>query len=157
MIERGVGRVIQVSSQGHRFGGLNLSDLDWARRPYLGLRAYGAAKTAQLLCTWEFADQLTGTGVTIVAMHPGAVKSNVGNNNGPLYRWFKRTFVAPTLDEVEISGIALHTLAAAAEVHHGRYHNLTRLEKPAPHALDREVGREVWELSQALAERFGTT
>ena len=81
-------RIIQVNSEGHRFGGLALDDLNWTRRPYIGLRAYGASKIAQLLATWEFADRLKGTGVTINAMHPGDVKSNIGNNNGPLYRWF---------------------------------------------------------------------
>lgn len=153
MVQRGQGRIIQVSSQGHRFFGLDLSDLDWARRRYVGLLGYGAAKTAQLLCTWEFADQLQGTGVTIVAMHPGAVRSNVGHNNGRLYRWFKRTFVEPGLDDVSIAGIALHTLATEP-VEHGRYYDLTHLEKPAPHALDRELGRQVWERSHALADRF---
>ncbi len=153
MVQRGRGRVIQVNSQGHRFFGLNLSDLDWARRRYVGLLGYGAAKTAQLLCSWEFADQLQGTGVTLVAMHPGAVRSNVGMNNGRLYRWFKHIFVDPGLDDASSSGIALHTLATQP-LEHGRYYNLTHLEKPAPHALDRELGRQVWERSHALADRF---
>ena len=54
------GRVLQVNSQGHRFGGLNLADLDWRRRFYVGLLAYGASKTAQLLSVWELADRLAG-------------------------------------------------------------------------------------------------
>jgi hypothetical protein len=32
----------------------------------------------------------------------------------------------------------------------GRYFNLTIDEKPAPHALDREVGKKVWQISEAL-------
>jgi len=160
------GRIIQVNSQGHRFFGLNLGDLDWARRPYMGLRAYGAAKTAQLLCTWEFADRLasahdTATTTaeprpTIVAMHPGAVLTNVGNNNGRLYRWFQDTFVRKNLDDVTISGLALHYLAAAPHVEgvSGKFFNLTHLEKPAPHALDRELGRQVWKVSNEIVDRY---
>ncbi len=146
-------RIIQVNSQGHRFAGLNLDDLDWRRRPYIGLRAYGAAKTAQLLCAWEFADRLAGSGITINAMHPGAVKTNVGNNNGKLYRWFQRTFVWNSLQDVHISGIALHWLAAAPELEQttGRFFNLTYDEKPAPHALDRELGKKVWDLSCTIS------
>ncbi len=147
------GRIIQVNSQGHRFFGLKLDDLDWQRRLYRGLQAYGAAKTAQLLCCWEFADQLRGTKVTINAMHPGAVKTNVGNNNGRLYRWYNRTFVWRTLADASISGIALHYLAASPELAgvSGKYFNLTREEKPAPHALDRELGKQVWRASCKLS------
>jgi NAD(P)-dependent dehydrogenase (short-subunit alcohol dehydrogenase family) len=161
MVERGAGRIIQVNSQGHRFFGLNLKDLDWKRRPYIGLRAYGAAKTAQLLCTWEFADGLdarfdTGSGPTINAMHPGAVRTDVGKNNGRLYNWFQDTFVRKGLDDVDISGIALHYLAAAAELDgvRGKFFNLTHEEKPAPHALDREFGRQVWDISNEIADRY---
>ena len=71
MMESAPARIIQVNSQGHRFGGLDLDDLNWERRRYQGLQGYGASKTAQLLTVWELADRLQGSGVTINAMHPG--------------------------------------------------------------------------------------
>lgn len=142
-------RIIQVNSQGHRFGGLDLEDLDWERRRYTGLRGYGASKTAQLLCLREFDDLLRGTGVTINAIHPGAVASGIGSNNGPLYRWFKKTFLSRSLGDPAISGQAILYLAAAPELAEtgGLYFNLTSPEKPAPHALDRVAGMRVWEES----------
>jgi retinol dehydrogenase-13 len=145
-------RIIQVNSQGHRFGGLRLDDLAWQKRHYTGLRGYGAAKTAQLLTVWHYAELLQGSGVTINAMHPGAVKSNIGNNNGRLYRWFKNTVTSRTLGDPVVSGQAIHYLATAPELKQisGQYFNLTHPEKPAPHALDREVGRRVWEESLRL-------
>jgi NAD(P)-dependent dehydrogenase (short-subunit alcohol dehydrogenase family) len=151
---QGRGRVIQVNSEGHRFSGLNLGDLDWRRRPYIGLRAYGAAKTAQLLCMHEFAEGLEGTGVTINAMHPGAIRSEVGQDNGPLYRWFSRTFIEPSLVDPSIAGLALHHLAAspALEGVSDRFFSLTTEEKPAPHALDRAFGREVFRVSSVMAD-----
>ena len=154
LVARGRGRIILVNSEGHRFSGLNLADLDWRRRPYIGLRAYGAAKTAQLLCMHEFADLLAGTGVTINAMHPGAVKSGVGMNNGPLYRWWSRVLIQPGLADPAISGIALHYLAAspALEGRSDCYFSLTTEERPAPHALDREFGREAFRISEAIAD-----
>lgn len=152
MRRAGAGRVIQVSSQGHRFGGLDLGDLDWRRRHYVGLRAYGASKTAQLLTVWEFADRLEGSGVSINAMHPGEVRTAIGSNNGPLYRWYQRRILGWWLKDVRISGESLHTLAAAPDLERvsGRYFNRTHLEMPAPHALDRDVGRAVWTLSHEL-------
>jgi len=146
-------RIIQVNSQGHRFGGLDVNDLGWEKRHYTGLRGYGASKTAQLLTVWEFADLLRGSGVTINAMHPGAVKSNIGSNNGPLYRWYKDKITSRTLGDPAVAGQAIHYLATAPELEtiSGQYFNLTHPERPAPHALDREVGRLVWEESLRLA------
>jgi len=145
-------RIIQVNSEGHRFGGLDLADLNWEHRRYNGYRSYGASKIAQLLTMWEFADRLQGSGVTINAMHPGDVKTNIGNNNGPLYRWFQRIVVGPMLKDPAISGEALYTLAASPELADvsGRFFHLTIDEKPAAPALNREMGRQVWEASLRL-------
>lgn len=152
MRHAGGGRILQVNSQGHRFGGLELRDLAWRRRIYLGLRAYGASKTAQLLTVWELADRLEGSGVTINAMHPGEVRTGIGLNNGPLYRWYQRRLIDPWLADARVAGESLHTLAAAPELAgvSGRYFNRTHLEKPAPHALDRVVGRALWETTMDL-------
>jgi NAD(P)-dependent dehydrogenase (short-subunit alcohol dehydrogenase family) len=145
-------RIIQVNSEGHRFGSVDLDDLAWQRHHYTGLRSYGASKTAQLLCVWEFADRLSGTGVTINAMHPGDVRTNIGNNNGPLYRLFKRTVIWLMLKDPAISGEALYYLAASPDMTgvSGRFFHLTIEEKPAAHALDRELGRRAWDASLAL-------
>ena len=152
MREGGSGRILQVNSQGHRFGGLNVTDLAWRRRFYTGLRAYGASKTAQLLSVWEFADRLEGSGLTINAMHPGEVRTGIGSNNGPLYRWYQRHVLGRWLGDVQISGESLHYLAAAPELTgvSGRYFNRTHPEKPAPHALDRAVGKRLWEETLVL-------
>jgi retinol dehydrogenase-13 len=145
-------RIIYVNSEGHRFGGLDLNDVNWERRFYIGLRSYGASKTAQLLTAWEFADLLRGSGVTINAMHPGDVRTNIGNNNGPLYRWWLHHVTWHILKDPVISGEALYYLVAAPELAEvsGRFFHLTIDEKPAAHALDRERGRKVWELSMRL-------
>ena len=145
-------RIIQVNSQGHRFGGLDLDDLNWDRRRYRGLQGYGASKTAQLLTVWDLADRLKGTGVTINAMHPGAVRTNIGMNNGLLYQWYQRYLLWPMLKDPRISGEALYYLAAAPEMADvsGRFFNLTIDERPASHALDRAIGKQVWKISETL-------
>jgi NAD(P)-dependent dehydrogenase (short-subunit alcohol dehydrogenase family) len=154
LLARPRARIIQINSQGHRFGGLDPDDLDWTRRrlTYSGFRSYGAAKTAQLLTVWELADRLRGTGVTINAVHPGAVRSNIGKDNGPLYRWYSRVLVQPGLADPAEAGEAIHWLAAdpSLEGVNGSYFDLTLPEKPAPHALDRGVGRVIFGSSLAL-------
>ncbi len=152
ILESAPARIIQINSQGHRFGGLDLNDLNWDRRRYRGLQGYGASKVAQLLTVWELADRLKGTGVTINAMHPGAVRTHIGMNNGLLFQWYQRYLIWPTLKDPRISGEAIYYLAAAPEMAavSGRFFNLTIDEKPAVHALDRALGKQVWRISEEL-------
>ncbi len=152
LMESAPARIIQVNSQGHRFGGLDLNDLNWEKRRYKGLQGYGASKTAQLLTVWELADKLQGSGVTVNAMHPGEVRTNIGMNNGLLYQWYQRYLLWWILKDPSISGKAIYYLAAAPEMAgvSGRFFNLTIDEKPAPHALDRSLGKRVWRISETL-------
>jgi len=145
-------RIIQVNSEGHRFGGLDIDDLNWEHRHYTGLRGYGASKMAQLLTVWEFADRLAGSGVTINAMHPGDVRTNIGRNNGLLYRAFTRLVVRPFLKDPAISGESLYWLAASPEMAEvgGKFFHLTVEEIPEARSRDRELGKRVWELSRKL-------
>ncbi len=149
MVESSPSRIIQVNSEGHRFNGLNLNDINWNKRFYTGLRSYGASKTAQLLTVWELAEELKGTGVTINAMHPGGVRTNIGNDNGRLYRWFLHNVTWHFLKDPKISGDAIYYLAAANELKDvsGKFFNLTTLEKPAEHALNKENQKKIWNLS----------
>ncbi len=145
-------RVIDINSEGHRFGGLNIHDLTWARRPYIGLRGYGAAKTAQLLAVQEQARQLEGTGVSINAMHPGAVRTEIGMNNDLLYRLYSRYILSLFLKDPSISAEAVYYLAAAPEMNgiSGCFFNQTIQEKPASHAVNQELGRKIWVISEKL-------
>lgn len=147
-------KIIYVNSEGHRFAlaGVHLKDLEWRRHIYTGLKSYGAAKTAQLLTMRKFKEYFSDSSVTINAMHPGNVRSNMGNNNGRLYRTMKEKFVLPSAEEPELSAKALYFLAASDEVADvsGRFFNLTTEEKPAPHALDYSRVEPVWNKSLEL-------
>lgn len=144
-------RIIMVNSEGHRFAawGLHLDDLNWEKRHYSGLGSYGSAKLAQLLSMLIFDEHFRGTGVTLNAMHPGAVRTETGQENGPVYKWFKRNFVDRALKSPEMSAEALFWLGASEKVEgiSGRFFNLTTMEEPAPPALDTDVARELWKIS----------
>ena len=150
-------RILQVNSEGHRFSRVDLNDLRWEKRIYRGIRSYGQSKTAQLLTVWEMADELVGSGVTINAMHPGAVKSNIGMNNGWLYRNYQKYILFPLLKDVTVSAEAIYYLVAAPEMAEtsGKFYNLTIEEVPAKHARDRELGKRVWAVSEALTGLSG--
>ena len=144
-------RIILVSSEGHRFAawGLHLDDLNWERHRYSGLKSYGSAKLAQLLTMLVFDDMCENSGVTINAIHPGAVKTDTGQENGRFYRWYKRNFLDKILKSTDISAEALYYLGASNEIEgvSGKFFNLTTEEEPAPPALDKEVAHELWKKS----------
>ena len=142
------GRIIQINSQGHRFGGFNIKDLTWKRRPYIGLRGYGASKIAQIITVQKMANDLKDTNVTINTMHPGAVKTNLGSNNGWLYRSYNKYILVPAMDDPKISGEALYYLAADKSLSNvtGKFFNLTILEPPASYVLNRKYYDKVYPL-----------
>lgn len=154
MVESAPSRIIQVNSEGHRFNGLDINDLNWEKRKYGGYGSYGASKTAQLMTVWELNDILQGKGVTINAMHPGAVKSNIGSYNGWFYNWFSKYLMQPFLKNPEISGEAIFYLASSPEMEHvsGKFFNLTNEEIPAPHAQNREIGKQIFRISKELIQ-----
>jgi NAD(P)-dependent dehydrogenase (short-subunit alcohol dehydrogenase family) len=147
-------RIVLVNSEGHRFAawGLRLDDLNWEKRRYTGLKSYGSSKLSQLLTMIVFNDHFKESGVSINAMHPGAVKTETGQENGPIYRWYKRNFIDRTLRSPEISAEALYYLGVSKEIDtvSGRFFNLTTEEEPTPPALDREVAYELWDISKEM-------
>ncbi len=72
-------RVVNVSSAAHRGQRLDLNDLMLEHRfgPY---RAYARSKLALLLLTREFARRFARTGVSVVAVHPGVVRTRWGHD-----------------------------------------------------------------------------
>lgn len=148
-------RIILVNSEGHRFAawGLQLEDLNWERRRYSGLKSYGSAKLAQLLCMLVFDEYFRQTGVTMNAMHPGAVRSETGQENGAVYRWVKKNVYDRMLRPTEIASDSIYYLAVSEELEgvSGKFFNLTEEEEPAPPALDRKAAHEIWNRSLELA------
>jgi NAD(P)-dependent dehydrogenase (short-subunit alcohol dehydrogenase family) len=79
----GRARLVNVASQ--LAGDLDLSDVQFERRPYSGQKAYAQSKQADRMLTWALARRLEGTGVTANAMHPGLVATEIfGKGGGPI-------------------------------------------------------------------------
>lgn len=156
LIAQGKCRILLVNSEGHRFAawGMRFDDLDWTKQHYGGLKSYGTAKLAQLLSMIRFEEIFRASGVTINAMHPGAVKSETGQENGRLYKWFKKNSLDKALKPTSIAAEALYYLAICKELKttSGKFFNLTTLEVPAPPALDVENAAILWELSLKMGK-----
>ncbi len=149
------GRIIYVNSEAHRFAawGLNLDDLNWNNHRYTGLKSYGAAKMAQLLSMKKLNEYFAGSGATVNAMHPGNIKTNSGQNNGRIYKFFKKIFVDRTARDLEISADALYYLGVSSNLDKtsGKFFNLTTEEEPAPPALDKDAAEKLWQMSLELS------
>lgn len=77
-------RIVNVASEAHKLGRLDLEDLD-SRRSYSAMRVYGSSKRANIVFTYELARRIAGSPVTANCLHPGAVRTGLGRNNAP--RW----------------------------------------------------------------------
>jgi NAD(P)-dependent dehydrogenase (short-subunit alcohol dehydrogenase family) len=64
-------RIVNVSSGGMYAQKLDVTDLQFERKPFNGVTAYAQAKRAQVILTELWAKKLASLGVTINAMHPG--------------------------------------------------------------------------------------
>ena len=71
-------RLVNLSSAGHRFSDVDLDDPDFERTPYTAFGAYGRSKTANILFTVEFDWRHRDRGVRATAVHPGAIKTELG-------------------------------------------------------------------------------
>jgi NAD(P)-dependent dehydrogenase (short-subunit alcohol dehydrogenase family) len=67
------GRVVELSSIGHRRSPVNFDDPNFERRPYEKWEAYGQAKTANSLFAIALNRRLEPKGVNAYAVHPGGI------------------------------------------------------------------------------------
>lgn len=69
------GRVVMVSSAGHRRADVDLNDPNFEHSPYSEYVAYGRSKTATILFAVEFDRRYESKGVRATAVHPGAIQT----------------------------------------------------------------------------------
>jgi NAD(P)-dependent dehydrogenase (short-subunit alcohol dehydrogenase family) len=79
---RGGGRLINLSSSGHRFSNVDLADPGFERTPYDPFVAYGRSKTANILFAVAFDKRHRARGVRAAAVHPGGIQTELGRHMG---------------------------------------------------------------------------
>ena len=144
-------RIVNVSSVGHYAGTLDFDDLGY-ERGYFIMKAYSRSKLAMVLYTRSLASQLEGTGVTVNALHPGTVATDIWSG-AP---WYARPFLAIakrlTMISAEEGGRHITYLATSPEVEGqtGLYFEDDKPKKPAATALDEDVAARLWQESERL-------
>src|SRR5271156_872546 len=77
------GRLINLSSSGHRFSNVDLQDPNFERTPYDPWIAYGRSKTANILFSVGFDQRHCERGVRATAVHPGGIQTELGRHLDP--------------------------------------------------------------------------
>jgi NAD(P)-dependent dehydrogenase (short-subunit alcohol dehydrogenase family) len=143
-------RIVNVASHAHKFGPMHFDDIGW-KQGYKGMRVYGQSKLANVLFTRELAARLAGTGVTVNCLHPGAVATRLGQNNGRISILLTKA-LAPFFRTAEQGAATSIHLAASPDVDgvSGRYFSNRREARPSRAAQDPVAARRLWDLSVAL-------
>jgi NAD(P)-dependent dehydrogenase (short-subunit alcohol dehydrogenase family) len=131
---------------------MDFDDLDWTRRRYRMMQAYGQSKLGNLHFTFELARRLAGTGVTVNCVFPGVFRSHLGRTDGAQGVFWKAVDL--------LLGWALQTPEQAAErVLYaarspdlagvtGQYFGNRKPIKPPAQTLDRDANRRLWDISE---------
>lgn len=143
-------RIVSVSSAIHQEAALRFDDLQ-LEKGYTGWKAYGQAKLADLIFTYELARRLEGSGVTANALHPGFVATNIGQQH-PLLRPFMKIIYAFGAKSPREGAQTSIYLASSPEVEgvSGKYFVD---QKPVPSSdasYDRETAQRLWAISEEM-------
>lgn len=144
-------RIVNVASDAHKF--VNRIDFDdlGHRKSYGSMRVYGHSKLANILFTKELARRLEGTGVTANAVHPGAVATGLGGNNGAWARAIMKIVGLFFQGPDRGASTSLH-VATSPEVEgvSGGYFAKCRALEPTAAASDPEVAARLWAVSEEM-------
>src|SRR6185437_8426094 len=75
---RNGGRLINLSSSGHRYSNVDLDDPNFEHTPYEPFGAYGRSKTANILFAVAFDKRHRDRGIRAAAVHPGGIRTELG-------------------------------------------------------------------------------
>ncbi|MBW1703841.1 MAG: SDR family oxidoreductase [Deltaproteobacteria bacterium] len=139
IIKSSPGRIINVSSQVHA-SGIDFDNLQ-AEKYYSAYEAYSLSKLCNVLFTYELAERLKQTGVTVNCLHPGVIdtkllKAGWGMGGSPVTQGAKTSVY----------------LAAAPELSTvtGKYFKNMKPEKSSGISYDVETRKRLWRISERL-------
>ena len=150
-LQAGRGRIVNVSSRGHRSGDLRRAGLeDIARgRAWEGaLQAYADSKLANVLFTLEIVRRWGARGITANAVHPGVLATEIWKKTSLSARLLVLPFTW-FMSRPDVGGEAVMNLVEdpSRDDVTGRYFHVEREETPSAQARDEGLARELWERS----------
>ncbi|XP_022606185.1 retinol dehydrogenase 14-like [Seriola dumerili] len=146
-------RVVVVSSKLYKHGHINFEDLN-SEHAYDKAFAYSRSKLANLLFTCELAQRLEGSGVTVNALTPGIVRTNLGRHvhipvlAKPLFSLLSRGLFKSPEEGAKTSVY----LACSPEVDgvQGQCFADCQPQVLLDKATDRDVASKLWDISEVM-------
>ena len=170
------GRLVNLSSAGHRYSDVVLDDPNFERTEYTPFGAYGRSKTANILFAVEFDRRHKQAGIRATAVHPGLIRTELSRHMSEeeLTRLMEQINAArpagtpPTSYKTVPQGAATTVWAGfvtPAELVGGLYAEDCHVAEPAtspsvrggiqPYALNPETAKALWAKSEEMVgERF---
>lgn len=148
-------RIINVSSFVHRWTtGIDFDDLE-RKKKFSGVQTYAQSKLALLMFTYELAPRLRGTGVTVNALNPGLVKTNLGNELTGYLKVFGDVMKATLAITPEMGARTSIYLASSPDVEgiNGKYFFKMRSKASSKASYNTEAWHRLWVTSKRLTRR----
>ena len=148
-------RIINVSSSAHSGSNFNLENIINPKN-YNRKKAYGDSKLAQIFFTYKLSKKVNQFNITVNAVHPGGVATNIARNNG-IIAWSKH-YVSYILKGSLISpskaAEAIYYLATSKEADNitGKYFNKNEMARTSDISYDPELSDKLWEKSLELCD-----
>jgi NAD(P)-dependent dehydrogenase (short-subunit alcohol dehydrogenase family) len=144
-------RILNVSSGSHYNAQLDLDDLNFDRF-YFGYWAYGRSKLANILFTYELARRLKDTKITVNALHPGRVGTDIFKTDfsifgGPLKWFIERISLTP---EQGADNTVYLAISPEVEGVTGKYFVKREAVASSPVSYDEILARRLWEQSEKI-------
>ncbi|NVM02503.1 MAG: SDR family oxidoreductase [Candidatus Helarchaeota archaeon] len=143
-------RIINVSSEAHVFGKINFDDLNLDKK-FNEFQAYGRSKLANIYFTYELAERLEGTGVTVNCLHPGMVRTNFQRYSKMVQDAIKKAPPGLLISPEEGAKTTIY-LATSSEVENvtGKYFENLKAKKSSRRSYEKDSQQKLWELSEKL-------
>jgi len=147
-------RIVNVASHAHTFvRDMGFDDMQ-ALKKYSTFHEYGRSKLANILFTRELARRLEPEGITVNSLHPGAVSTSLGQQNGGLLSKILPVVLKPFFRSPEKGAQTSIYLCQSLEVAGvtGEYFYNCRPTSTKPWAQDDEAGQRLWALTEEATQ-----
>lgn len=149
-------RVVVTAGAYHRKGHLDLQDMQWAEHPWNAMDANNRIQLARASFALELSRQLEGTGVTVNAVHPGAVRTQAQDALTGWQRAFMDTlgrFVFVDPREGALPNLRLAGETALSGVT-GEYFSGVERAQASEDARNPEQARALWDWTRGALARW---